>query len=357
MENQSKKRNGTIEIMRFVFCMSVLLFHIGKYLFGEPSLKNGIHFALFPHGSIGVEFFFLVSGYLMAKSISKKAALNKKGDLGSNTISFMKNKYLSIFPYHVVALAFTFLVDCITRNWGISEIIRRFTEAVPNVFLIQMSGISFYNPNHITWYLSAMFIAMFVLYPLASKYYSECIKIIFPIGILLLTGWLVHDDNCLTGVMVWKGLLGYKGTIRAFIEIALGMIAFEISEYLRKVEINNRQKWMLRCIEMGCYVCAGVFIMMTFMKKYEVYVLFALFVAVTITFSGVTHIKALDNKVSYFLGKMSLPIYLCQVAAINIGVTYFGDMSYAEQIGLVVLLNFAFALVCQWVGELIKMNK
>ena len=64
-----KKRNGTIDILRFLFCIGILLFHIEKYIFEEPSLKNGIHFDFFPHGSIGVEFFFLVTGWLMAKSI------------------------------------------------------------------------------------------------------------------------------------------------------------------------------------------------------------------------------------------------------------------------------------------------
>ena len=45
-----KKRNGTIDILRFLFCIGILLFHIEKYIFEEPSLKNGIHFDITPHG-------------------------------------------------------------------------------------------------------------------------------------------------------------------------------------------------------------------------------------------------------------------------------------------------------------------
>lgn len=66
------QRNGKIELLRFIFCMAVLLFHCEKYVLGEPSLEKGYHLSLFCHGSMGVEFFFLVSGFLMAKSISKK---------------------------------------------------------------------------------------------------------------------------------------------------------------------------------------------------------------------------------------------------------------------------------------------
>lgn len=65
------KKNGKIEFYRFIFCIAILLFHMQKYLLGEASLTNGIHFALFPHGAMGVEFFFLLSGFLMAKSVYK----------------------------------------------------------------------------------------------------------------------------------------------------------------------------------------------------------------------------------------------------------------------------------------------
>lgn len=58
-----KKKNGTIEFLRFVFCISVLMYHVGKYTLGSISLNGNIHLAFFPHGSIGVEFFFLVKDF------------------------------------------------------------------------------------------------------------------------------------------------------------------------------------------------------------------------------------------------------------------------------------------------------
>ena len=62
------QKNGGIELLRFLFCLIVLLFHEQKYLLGEASLKHGVRLAFFPHGSIGVEFFFVLSGALMASS-------------------------------------------------------------------------------------------------------------------------------------------------------------------------------------------------------------------------------------------------------------------------------------------------
>ena len=67
------KRNGKIELLRFIASVYVLMFHIDKYVLKLPPFKfsNEISLAFFPHGSVGVEFFFLVSGYLMARTAFK----------------------------------------------------------------------------------------------------------------------------------------------------------------------------------------------------------------------------------------------------------------------------------------------
>ena len=353
MEKQIKrKKNGTVELLRFLFCICILLFHIEKYLFGEPSLKDGIHVALFPHGSIGVEFFFLVSGYLMASAIYKSRKMSCSENLSTMTLGFMKKKYISIFPYHVVALFATFFVDCIIKNWGITEIVRRTAEIVPSLFLVQMSGISLYSPNHITWYLSVMLIAMFILYPLTYKYYDSFIKIVVPIVSLIILGGFVYQDHALTGVMVWKTIM-FKGTIRGIIEVALGMLAFEISRYMKQQKFSSAQKFMLGFVEFCCYAGVFIFAIMTFTKKYEVLALFLLLVAIVITFSEVTHINWMDNKVCDFLGKISLPVYLCQLMAINLGVAYLSEYSPAVQVVIVTVMTFIFAGICQIAGDLI----
>lgn len=64
-----KKRNGEIEILRFLFCMYIFLRH------GAPFLKmTGSDADLFARGALGVDFFFIVSGYFMAASAAKKTA-------------------------------------------------------------------------------------------------------------------------------------------------------------------------------------------------------------------------------------------------------------------------------------------
>ena len=86
----SARRNGKIEILRFVFCVLVLLFHAEGLVPGGVKLPG--FFSFFENGAIGVEFFFIVSGFFMAKSALKSPADEK---LGSETISFMSKKITS----------------------------------------------------------------------------------------------------------------------------------------------------------------------------------------------------------------------------------------------------------------------
>ena len=70
-----KQRNATIELMRFLFASSIIFFHIAGTLWDRKLiLFSGEEFklTLFRNGYIGVEFFFLVSGFLMAKSIYRR---------------------------------------------------------------------------------------------------------------------------------------------------------------------------------------------------------------------------------------------------------------------------------------------
>ena len=57
------KRNAKLDALRFLYAVPVFLLHSGNF---HP---EGY---LFPGGALAVEFFLILSGYLMAVSIDKK---------------------------------------------------------------------------------------------------------------------------------------------------------------------------------------------------------------------------------------------------------------------------------------------
>jgi peptidoglycan/LPS O-acetylase OafA/YrhL len=348
------KKNGKIEFLRFVFCMAVLLFHSEKYIMGEPSLDNGYNLSLFCHGSMGVEFFFLLSGFFMAGSAYKKQQTGEAVSLAQDSLNFLKRKYLGVFPMHALALIPTFAAYVIVNRLSRLQTAAAAIQTIPNLFLVQMTGLGLCNPNHVTWYLSCMFIAMAILYPLCRKYYEMFTHYIAPVGAVLLLGYCMKVTGALTGVMVWTGV-SYKSTIRAVLEIALGTTAFEISRYLAGREYRRSTRIWITIAEICVFACTMLYCVMTFPRKWQALELFALMILVILAGSQISCGSGLfQNRVCYHLGKLSLPLYLSQVCVIDIVTGFFSDWSCRSQVIAVVIGTFAVAYMVWGMDYLIR---
>ena len=71
---ESVKRNYTLDFLKFVFAVIVMLFH-------SNSLTSDQGQMTFLNGRIGVEFFFLVSGCLMCESADRQILAWRHGIL------------------------------------------------------------------------------------------------------------------------------------------------------------------------------------------------------------------------------------------------------------------------------------
>ena len=352
-----KKRNGRIELYRFIFAIYVLLFHFEKYFMGEPSLKDGFHLALFPHGSIGVEFFFLLSGFFMAKSIKKKrnSMMEENGRIVSKPadwIRFMAGKYSSIFPYHVIAFVFSFATYVMFKGFDWKHAVVCLIDSIPNFLLVQMSGISLTNPNHVEWYISCMLLAMCIIYPFALRYYEAVYTYIAPVFAVFAIGYLMYTTNALTGVSVWMGFC-FKATLRAVIEILLGGTAYELSEKLSRLDSRSSIRKWLPAAEAAAFFFTFIFAVITVPSQYEVYALALLFILVTVSGADISHAGSIFNsRICFFLGRLSLPVYLSQISVVWMGQKYGWEGAAYLPLFLIFVLILSVAVMTG--GNLLK---
>lgn len=149
-----KKRFEALDAFRGIFALSVVVFHM--HLIGSITELN-----FFRGSSIFVEFFFVLSGFVLAHGYGFKENLNFK--------TFMKARFFRLYPLHffmfVVFVAlefgklfahkfggFTFNNEPFTNSFAISEMI-------PNLLLIQ-SWTPFTDPltfNYPSWSISIEF--------------------------------------------------------------------------------------------------------------------------------------------------------------------------------------------------------
>lgn len=87
-----KMINGEIELFRFIFSICVLLYHF----------RIDYNFELFASGAIGVEFFFIVTGVLLAKSV--KEIQIDRNRIPYYTWSFLLRKISKFYPYYIIGV-------------------------------------------------------------------------------------------------------------------------------------------------------------------------------------------------------------------------------------------------------------
>ena len=117
---RSHERNGGIELLRFLFTGIIIFFHINLDLWDQKKIVAVIHsvtVTFFQHGNLGVEFFFLVSGYLMAETVCRQNSARSGSSASSlprDTFDFVLHKAKAVFPCYLTACALTPLVRLLT---------------------------------------------------------------------------------------------------------------------------------------------------------------------------------------------------------------------------------------------------
>lgn len=295
-------RNGKIELFRFICAVIIFLFHFSQ-------LVNGDRF-FFLSGALAVEFFFILSGYLMMASIDR-AGLTSELDLGSETLGFLKRKVSVLYPEVLIAYMIGFAVRLLAKEGSFIGAVKLAVDSFWEVLMLRQTGLSLRDVNHATWYLSSMLICMVILYPLLRKFPNMMGRIVVPLVSVLIMGILCRNYSTPRDPAKWIGWT-YKGNLRAFSELGMGVLCFQITKPFRQIKLTKLGKVVCTCLEPVLYALFIAYMVFCPSSNHDWILVPILVLAIGLTFSEQTHFPhILDHKVIYFLGKCSLPLYLC----------------------------------------------
>ena len=240
------KRNGEIEFLRFVFSVIIVLHH-SKYIVGS---KNSIFLA----GSFAVEFFFIVSGYLMMNTIDKaERNEEKKTEVGKETFNFIIGKIKSLYPEAIIAwIIGIFFISYVKRS-SLFEILSLMADSFFEVIFLQMSGLGATTINGVVWYISSLILCMAILYPLIRRYKDMMIYVVLPLLIFFLLGYLCMQYDHPRSPNKWIGIT-YKGNIRAFAEISLGVVFWQVTKWLSNISFSKLGRILVTGFKWGLYI-------------------------------------------------------------------------------------------------------
>lgn len=351
------KKNGKIEFLRFVFSICVVCLHIQKYFPGEVSLKEGVRFHFFPYGAMGVEFFFVVCGFLMASSVFYANEAQKSLSLGEATYRFIKNKFAALIPLRLIVFVLLLAATVRIESWNAIKVVERLIAYIPGFFLVQMSGFGDVYINHVEWYLSVMLIGIFIIYPLLRRNYDVFSNIVAPAAAVLILGYMFQSFGRLSSVKSWEGLC-YRSMLRGFAELCLGVTGFAVCQRLKDMKLSVLGRLVFTLFELVCWGAAITMMMLTLPRKYEFYMLSFITLGVICAFSKLSYgSKLFDNKLSYFLGKLSLPIYLCQLIPITVIPAYYGSLPMKQQMTIALASTILLALAVSGLAKLLTIAK
>ena len=304
-----QSRNQMIDILKIIFVIAIFCCHLNSL--SQPKEKV----ELFMHlGFLGVEFFFIVSGYFMFSKLDRI----KEYDISNETIKFILHKISIFFPYYIFAYIIGFIVLHYQNKIQLNMLIKDLVMSIPSILQLQISGIKCYQALTSTWYLSAMILSMCFLFPIVFKLKSTFSKIIAPLIVVFIYGYLSLNIGNLATIDPINGGVVYTGLLRGIAGISLGCSCFEIAKYLREYKLSNHGKKIITYLEILLYFL--ILYLMNYKATFRLdFIIVLLFIiALSITFSNQSYTKNIIHKEYLWIGKLSLIIFLVDPIARSI---------------------------------------
>lgn len=384
-----KQHNVTIDFLRFLFSVIVVLHH-SRYVLGDDN-------CYFLGGSLAVEFFFFVSGYLLLVGADKAgrkngagyllpgdvdmagrteaAGLETKGvgagyllpggldktgkteaagagtnGIGAETLHFILHKIRSFLPEFLIAWWIGFVLIGVVRQYGVLDYLKAFGNDFWELTLVKMSGLFTHGIDGAMWYLSAMLLGMALLYPLLRTKRDLMTHLVCPLLALFLYGYLCQAEGHPRDPIVWLGLC-YKGLVRAVAGLCTGVVICMAVRRIKKLAPAGLTK-LGNALAIGaqllCLILTIRYMAEQEPSEYDYFYMFLLMLLVLISFSGFGLESVLGNSqrlhlLSAFLGKYSLSLYLGHLYFAQHVNELLPEELYSGKIRMTVYLAAAFA--------------
>lgn len=338
-----KARIAEIEIVRVFAALAIMLFHMN----------------ILPGGQLAVEIFAVLSGLLMASSVTSMPEECKNDIIGA-TYRFVARKIRAFYPELIVAT----LIGVVCFNYAkvsLAESLNYiFASLTGNLLLLKMSGFSWCAGGACppSWYLSSMIISMILICPFLLKVKKLYFFLAPGVGLFLYL-YFNFDGVEKSSCQDWLGFT-YGGNIRVCSELLIAIGAYPIVRYLGKC---TRESVKLRIVSNACKWGSLTGILVLLFKENGYTDLLFLILAVTYFICLFAESAAADgnprkwsNPLLRYCGVGSIAIFLTHSPALMIsgGISTRFDINAIEWVVLSFIVTSLFSLVTIYGGRRIR---
>lgn len=345
MGEKKASRNYQIDVLKLFLSLLVFVNHSRVFIGSNTGIR--IPDTL---GWISVHFFFMISGFLLIKSLYSKNI--NAPEAGVFSFNYVLNKFKRIALSYWTATAIFIALRCIVTVYqhnalDISDII---IKAIPELFAVNNAGVRL-EYNSPTWYISAMLPLSYLM--IRNKNFF--VYVFSPTAALFTLGYMYQQcDSHFIDRSTWCGFI-LASIIRAVCGISFGGIVYIIYEKLIALQDTKENLLLMTVTELLLNI---IFFGTWFFSKnnetlYSAQLLIPVMIA--IAFSEKSYITRLFKaKWLRYSGSLSLSIYFNHWAARYIVIKVFGSMSYKESVIYMALFTAALCILNSLTVKLIK---
>lgn len=333
-----KQRSGMLDLVRFVLTIFVVMVHLIDRSIPSLTILRG--------GTIAVEFFFVLSGFLLASSADRA---DKSLPVSESTWHVMKRKVCSIYPTWLAAFLVVIAWQLFVNNTGLKDLLRQVEESTTTFLMISQLGMYDKLVISYSWYIPVMLLCTLMLFPILYKHGKTFAYTVAPLVTLFGFAYLFHSFGKLyTLQSEWLGFT-WAATVRGLSEMCLGVVAYAGSRRLT-ARLNGRLTAAGRVLFTALEALAllyGMRYVFTHARSavhLGVIACFAIFIAMSYTGMSYTS-QLIRGKFFNWLGKYSLSVYLAQWIPVTLLTEPATTMSPASALFQLITLALASGLV------------
>ena len=331
-------RISELELMRFIAASAIMCLHFGF---------------LFNKGWIFVEFFFILTGLLMAHSAQRLLTEKEKFTIGTETKNFIIKKIRPLLPYLIIGYFMMIIVYFIRPNTEFA--VDDFLNQIPGYLLLMDVGFDVESPMMLgtVWYISAMIIGLLIIYPIYLRCGKDNAWIVMLLTFIFLIALIINNYTRLEVWRQWQGFTSW-GLLRGIGEMALGAFCYDICVRLKSVKTTICGRLSITLIKFALVAIVLMWSCSFFTGTKDFVIMFLIAMFIITMYAEKGFYVPRGNRICQYLGTLSIPVYLFH-RPIQRAITYLlGAEFFKNNIILSIALVFVVSII---IVELIKYGK
>lgn len=146
------------------------------------------------HGYIAVEFFFILSGFLLYKSFQKNID-NPSYDAKQYTINKLNRMYIPYLLSCVFMFIWVVIQTMKEEAFRLSDIFKVTLDFIPEIFMVQTTGVFYYGANFPMWYFCVLIVGGYILFAMLKYNDKFTLNIAAPLIILFIFSLIFNKGD------------------------------------------------------------------------------------------------------------------------------------------------------------------